>query len=193
MNAIYKGICRKRTGREGYDYCYLEAGHKGKCFSSFGRKMEYLAQEVLKFAGRRVVGSTDYEDKNGKVDFWLECTQEECFLVTKRAYVPVQFTVSNCDVALDRRNVDVHGSDRIGKGEKVRMMGIIIVWISASDLDLWEDASLADDARKTLALKITDNFLSAIDREATIMSYLKVGLRQPPNDSRFSEKSAGVL
>ena len=174
MKVTNKGTCGKRTGPNGYDFCYLKAGHRGKCFSSFGRRMEYIVQEVLRFAGRKVVSSNDEEDRIQKVDFWLECSRDECFLLTeKKNFVPIQFTIHR-DAA--------HGE----KGGNAMNGGVIIVWISNQDLEIWEETT-DDDMRKTLALKITDSFLSAVDRAATVMNLMGVEeLIQPPDDYRFN-------
>ncbi|MBI1839055.1 MAG: hypothetical protein HYR95_02055 [Candidatus Colwellbacteria bacterium] len=180
MNTINKSICRKRTGSCGYDFCYQEVGHNGRCFSSFGRKMEYLVQEALKFAGRKVVSATEEEDKRDGVDWWIECSPEELLMVLeKRGYVAVQFTVNR-------------EATYSNKGCNAMDNGVMIVWVSDVDLKMWEKAT-NDDARKALALKITDCFLNAIDSSINIMRHLPgVKLRQPPNDFRFREETADV-
>jgi hypothetical protein len=173
--ATDKRICRKKTGPRGYDSCYQEVGHSGKCFTSFGRKMEHIVQEVLRFAGRKVVTATLDEDEKDGVDCWIECSREECFLVLeKKGFVPIQFTV----------NRDASYGD---KGCNAMDRGVVIVWISDTDLRKWEEVT-NKDARKALALEITNRFLRAVDSSTTIISYLNVGLQQPPKDSRFRDK-----
>jgi hypothetical protein len=131
-------------------------------------EMEYEIQEVLKFAGRNVVNSTRYVDEVLKIDFWVECSRDECLLlVADRDYVPIQFTI-NRDAAYGEKGINSINGDESG--------GVPIVWISAADLIQWKNAP-SEDTRKSIALKITEEFLGAVDRAATLMHYLGVGLR----------------
>lgn len=179
MGVISKGLCNAKLGPHKNDVCYEKAGHSGKCFSSFGRKLEYEVQEVLKFAGRSVVSSTRREDEVLKVDFWVECSREECFLLADRGYVPIQFTI-NRDAANGEKGINAINGDG--------NVGVPIVWISAATLSQWKNAP-SEDARKSIALKITEEFLCAVDRAVTLMSYLGVGLKPPPIcDIRFEKQ-----
>ncbi len=165
MSVNIEDRCQNKVGIRDDDVCYKRFGHRGNCYKSVGLEAEDLAQEVLKLSGHKVVKATIHEDHIFKVDFWVECSYEECPLLTDRDFVPIQFTIDR-EAAYGR------------KGQEALRNGTIIVWIAWAELVEWQNAP-DEDTRKVMSLKISRQFMTAVSKVSAAIKCLGLKLKTP--------------
>lgn len=155
------GQCQTKLGTRDSDVCYKKAGHLGNCYKSVGLEAEAMIREVLSLAGHKAVKASIHEDHIRKVDFWVECSNEECPLIFRdKEFVPIQFTIDR-EAAFGR------------KGQEAIRNGTIIVYISWEELMGWHNCSDAYEKQR-LCSKIAGEFMDTIKKVTTFFPSLKL-------------------